>query len=104
MESKDSSAGHLAFSRTPTRSRPVSARARVRSAKRIRGRVTRGAHTSVYSARADSSAGRERITSPIAPGRIRRRRMILLNDVDGDRDVDGLARQTQTVRAGLVSE
>lgn len=53
----------------------MSAIALVRSAKRIRGRTARGAHTSVYSALADSSAGRERITSPMAPGRIRRRRI-----------------------------
>lgn len=57
--------------------------ARVRSAKRIKGRVTRGAQTSVYSALADSSAGRDKITSPMAPGRIRRRRMGLL-----DKDIE----------------
>jgi len=71
MESKPSRARVLAPSTTPTRSRPVSAMARTRSAKRIKGSIGRGTHTSVYSARAASSVGSDKITSPIAPGRMR---------------------------------
>src|SRR4249919_3969092 len=102
MESNVSSAGTRASSTTPTRSSPVSAIARVRSAKRIRGSTGRGAHTSVYATRAASRAGRARMTSPIAPGRIRSLR--LTRDTYRQRDVDGFRRQAHAVVARLIAK
>ena len=51
---------------------------RTRSAKRISGATSERTQTSVYSERRYSSAGSDRIESPIAPGRINSRRKAAL--------------------------
>src|SRR5690349_3683071 len=100
MESKFSNSRTRAPSTTPSRSRPVSAMARVRSANRIRGSMGRGAQTSVYSARAASRAGRDRMMSPMAPGRMRS----LAADTYRQREVDGFGRQAHAIVACLVAQ
>jgi len=58
----------------PIRSIPVEAMDRTQSAKRISGAASERTQISVYSERRHSSAGNDRMQSPIAPGRINRRR------------------------------
>src|SRR5581483_8276443 len=59
----------------PARSMPVEAMACTVSANPISGITREGTQSSVYSALRYSSAGSERMQSPMAPGRMRSRRM-----------------------------
>ena len=67
--------GRWSTPRIPSRSIPVEAIGRTRSAKRTSGEISERTQTSVYAAFRCSIAGKPRIVSPIAPGRMISRRL-----------------------------